>query len=109
MGEHEWEDCLLFITDPATGEQREIGAVKNIEWPEIQKASEESIRELSNTFERLAESIRQTSEVLRNFGLSINFSRNGFRRHTGICPKRNRSKRKQRLTRLQRRQKRQKQ
>lgn len=50
MGEQEWEDCLLFITDPATGEQREIGAVKNIEWPEIQKASEESIRELSNTF-----------------------------------------------------------
>ena len=44
MGEQEWEDCLLFITDPATGEQREIGAVKNIEWPEIQKASEESIR-----------------------------------------------------------------
>lgn len=37
MGEQEWEDCLLFITDPATGEQREIGAVKNIEWPEIQK------------------------------------------------------------------------
>lgn len=122
MGDEVLGACPLFITDPVTGEQREVKPIGDIGWTEIQPSSDSSVKELADALQKSADTTRQASNAITEFSFVIaKLNIQKLRLLLGIKPrifgrrispkvtlKRNRTRKKQRLTRLQRRQRRQK-
>lgn len=105
----------LFITDPVTGEQREVKPIGSIGWTEIQPASDSSVKELADALQKSADAITEFSVIIAKLNiqklrllLGIKPRIFGRRISPKVTLKRNRTRKKQRLTRLQRRQRRQK-
>lgn len=122
MGNEVLAACPLFITDPVTGEQREVKPIGDIGWTEIQPASDSSVKELADALKKSADATRQVSNAITGFSfvitklnipkllllLGINPRRYSRQVRLKAALKQNRTRKKQRLTRLQRRQRRQK-
>lgn len=105
----------LFITDPVTGEQREIKPIGSIGWTEVQPASDSSVKELADALQKSADAITEFSVIIAKLNIQkllllfgINPRRYSRQVRLKAALKRNRTRKKQRLTRLQRRQRRQK-
>ncbi len=53
MGNEVLVACPLFITDPVTGEQREVKPIGDIGWTEIQPTSDSSVKELADALKKV--------------------------------------------------------
>lgn len=102
----------IFLTDPQTGETREI---RNVDMEQITEETElninERIADIVESFNTLRDTLRFSFMVSKRLSVAMKqifgICRPPRYHRTGIIPKRNQTRRKQRLTRLQRRQKRQ--
>lgn len=66
MGNEVLVACPLFITDPVTGEQREVKPIGDIGWTEIQPTSDSSVKELADALKKSADATRQVSNAIRD-------------------------------------------
>lgn len=115
MGELDGPGKLL-LTDPQTGETKEIRNVHDVDWSPATEETvlniNEKIADIEKTFRTLRNTLKFSYMVSKRLSVAMKqifgICRPPRYHRTGIRPKRNQTRRKQRLTRLQRRQKRQK-
>lgn len=106
----------IFLSDPSTGESKEIGHLHDVDFiPSTEETVlniNEKIADIEKTFRTLRNTLKFSYMVSKRLSVAMKqifgICRPPRYHRTGIRPKRNQTRRKQRLTRLQRRQKRQK-